>query len=163
LSGYWLWGIWDETTDKQRGTQNRDGLEKREENCFGEGERKGGEWYTHSLVEKVQGSDMSEEITRELFAKLVELAALELDEEEGEYIRAQLNSQLSAISELEAVPLKADTPPAAHGVTYTPDTSAPARVDKHDGYKNPDEILAGAPQEEDRYFITPEIPHEDLD
>lgn len=106
---------------------------------------------------------MSEEITRVLFTKLVELAALELDEEEGEYIRAQLNSQLTAIAELTAVPLDANTPPAAHGVTYQPNTSAPAREDQHDGYKNPDEILAGAPQEEERYFITPEIPHEDLD
>ena len=37
---------------------------------------------------------MTEEITRELFDKLVDLAALELDEEEAEYIRRQLNDQL---------------------------------------------------------------------
>lgn len=106
---------------------------------------------------------MTDEITRELFDKLVDLAALQLEEEEAEYIRRQLNSQLTAIHELAAVPLDEDTPPAAHGVRYMPATSAPAREDEHKPFPKPEEILAGAPEEEDRYFITPEIPHEDLD
>ena len=106
---------------------------------------------------------MTEEITRDLFDKLVGLAALELGEEEAEYIRRQLNDQLTAIRELAAVPLEEDTPLAAHGVPFTADNSAPPRRDEHDPYKNPDEILAGAPEEHERHFITPEIPHEDLD
>ena len=53
---------------------------------------------------------MSETITPELFAHLVDLAALELSPEEGEYIRAQLNNQLKAIHELEAIPLDEDLP-----------------------------------------------------
>jgi aspartyl/glutamyl-tRNA(Asn/Gln) amidotransferase C subunit len=105
---------------------------------------------------------MSEEITRDVFDKIVELAALELEEDEAEYIRRQLNDQLAAIAELEAVPLNEDTPPAAHGVPYTPAVSAPERQDVHDPFKNPDEILGVAPEEDDRYFITPDIPHEDL-
>jgi len=105
---------------------------------------------------------MSEEITREVFDKIVELAALELEEEEAEYIRRQLNDQLTAIAELEAVPLDADTPPAAHGIPYSPEVSAPARQDEHAPFPEPDEILAIAPEEEDRFFITPGIPHEDL-
>jgi len=105
---------------------------------------------------------MSEEITREIFDKIVELAALELEEDEAEYIRRQLNDQLTAISELEAVPLDEDTPPAAHGVPYPPEISAPARRDEHAPFKNPDEILSVAPEEDERYFITPDIPHEDL-
>ncbi len=105
---------------------------------------------------------MSEEITRDVFDKIVELAALELEEEEAEYIRRQLNDQLTAIAELEAVPLDEDTPPAAHGVPYGPEISAPARRDAHDPFKNPGEILEVAPEEEERYFITPDIPHEDI-
>ena len=105
---------------------------------------------------------MSEEITRDVFDKIVELAALELEEDEAEYIRRQLNDQLAAIAELEAVPLNSDTPPAAHGVSYTPAVSAPARRDEHAPFAKPDEILAIAPEEEERYFITPGIPHEDL-
>ena len=72
-------------------------------------------------------------------------------------------TSLSAIPELAAVPLDEDTPAAAHGVPYTPDNSAPAREDEHQPFPQPEEILAGAPEEEDRYFITPEIPHEDLE
>ena len=105
---------------------------------------------------------MTEEITRDLFDKLVDLAALELEDDEAEYIRRQLNDQLAAIRELAAVPLEEDTPPAAHGVSYTEAASAPPRQDKLDPYPNTDGILAGAPEEHDRYIVTPDIPHEDL-
>lgn len=105
---------------------------------------------------------MSEEITREIFDKIVELAALELEEDEAEYIRRQLNDQLTAIKELEAVPLDEDTPPAAHGVPYTETVSASPRKDEHDPFLKPEEIFGVAPEEDERYFITPDIPHEDL-
>ena len=105
---------------------------------------------------------MSEEITRDVFDKIVELAALELEEDEAEYIRRQLNDQLAAIAELEAVPLNENTPPAAHGVPYTPAVSAPARQDVHAPFSDPDKIIGVAPEEDERYFITPDIPHEDL-
>lgn len=105
---------------------------------------------------------MIEEITREIFEKLVELAALELGEEEGEYIRQQLNNQLTAITELAAVPLPEGTPLAAHGVPYTPEISPKERQDRHNPFPNPAGILEIAPETEDGYIITPEIPHEDL-
>ena len=105
---------------------------------------------------------MSEEITKELFDKLVTLAALELSEEEAEYLRQELNNQLKSVAELAAIPLDADTQAAAHGVPYTPDTSQPVREDKHDPYKDPKGILGQAPESEDGYFIVPEIPHEEL-
>ncbi|MCB2178619.1 hypothetical protein KQH61_04305 [bacterium] len=105
---------------------------------------------------------MSEEITREIFDKIVELAALELEENEAEYIRRQLNDQLAAIAELEAVPLEADTPAAAHGVPYTAERSAEKRSDIHTPFQETDAILNTAPEVEDRYFVTPDIPHEDL-
>jgi aspartyl/glutamyl-tRNA(Asn/Gln) amidotransferase C subunit len=105
---------------------------------------------------------MSEEITRDLFNKLVDLAALELEEEEAEYIRRQLNDQLTAIAELAAVPLDEETAAAAHGVPYTADTRAPFREDNADPFERPEEILKGAPEVIDRYIIAPETPHEDL-
>jgi aspartyl-tRNA(Asn)/glutamyl-tRNA(Gln) amidotransferase subunit C len=114
------------------------------------------------LYFKFEDMAMSEEITREIFDKIVELAALELEEDEAEYIRRQLNDQLAAIAELEAVPLDEDTPPAAHGVPFTPVVSAPARQDRHAPFAKPEEILEIAPDEEERYFVTPDIPHEDL-
>jgi len=107
-------------------------------------------------------ADMEEKITREVFDKIVELAALELEEEEAEYIRQQLNGQLAAVAELEAVPLEENTPPAAHGVPYTEQISAEARADVHNPFKQTGDILNTAPEVDERYFVTPDIPHEDL-
>lgn len=105
---------------------------------------------------------MSDEITPELFNHLVELAALELSAEEGEYLRQQLNNQLKAIHELEAIPLDPATPVASHGVPYPPETSAPMREDVIRAHPNPERLLETAPEVEDHYIIVPEIPHQDL-
>lgn len=106
---------------------------------------------------------MTEEITREVFDHLVELAALELSEEEAEYLRGELNKQLTAIHELAAIELDENTAPAAHGVPYTPEISAAMREDKHAPFSDPDSIVAGAPESEDNFFVVPDIPLEDLD
>ena len=63
---------------------------------------------------------MTDSITPETFAHLVQLAALELNAEEAEYLRGQLNNQLKAIHELEAIPLEQNTPVSLHGVSFTP-------------------------------------------
>jgi aspartyl/glutamyl-tRNA(Asn/Gln) amidotransferase C subunit len=105
---------------------------------------------------------MAEKITREVFDKMVELAALELSDEEAEYLRRELNNQLTAVEELAAIPLNDGVLPAAHGVPYTDETSPHVREDKHDLFKNPQEILAQAPDSQDGYFVVPDIPHEDL-
>jgi Asp-tRNA(Asn)/Glu-tRNA(Gln) amidotransferase C subunit len=73
---------------------------------------------------------MTEEITVEVFQHLVALAALEMDEAEAEYLRRELNKQLKAIHELEAIPLKPETPPASHGVPYTDENTPPIRLDE---------------------------------
>lgn len=106
---------------------------------------------------------MTDEITPELFEHLVELAAFAFDPEEAEYLRRELNNQLKAIHQLEAVPLDADVPLASHGVTYTPLTSPALREDVWEACDNPDEILGQAPQVEDGYIIVPDIPHTRLD
>lgn len=105
---------------------------------------------------------MREEITPELFKHLVELAALELDERESEYLRGQLNNQLKAIHELEAIPLDDETPTASHGVPYTPATSPALRPDTWSPYPDPDALLRCAPETDDGYIIVPEIPTQDL-
>jgi aspartyl-tRNA(Asn)/glutamyl-tRNA(Gln) amidotransferase subunit C len=106
---------------------------------------------------------MTDEITPELFEHLVELAALELRPEEGEYLRRQLNNQLKAIHELEAIPLDPLTPVASHGVPYTPESSPRIRPDEWLAYPDPGKILAQAPDTDEGYIIVPEIPHQDLD
>ncbi len=103
-----------------------------------------------------------EEISRELFAHLVELAAFELSEEEADYLRRELNKQLDAIHELEAVPVDETTPITSHGVPYTSGISAPPREDQWQPYPRPEKILAQAPEIEDGYIVVPDIPHETL-
>ena len=105
---------------------------------------------------------MSDQITAELFNHLVNLAALDLSPQEAEYLRRELNNQLKAIHELEAIPLDAETQSTSHGVPYSPAITPAIRADEWLPYPNPDEILAQAPETEDRYIIVPDIPHEEL-
>lgn len=106
---------------------------------------------------------MTEEINPELFEHLVELAAFAFNPEEAAYLRRELNNQLNAIHQLEAVPLDESVPLASHGVPYTARTSPSLRADDWQPFENPDEILEQAPQVEDRYIIVPDIPHTKLD
>jgi aspartyl/glutamyl-tRNA(Asn/Gln) amidotransferase C subunit len=106
---------------------------------------------------------MTDEITPDLFEKLVELAALELDASQSEYLRRQLNNQLKAIHELEAIEINAAVPPALHGVSYNPATSPALRPDDWLPCDNPQEILQQAPQVEGGYIIVPDIPHTKLE
>jgi len=106
---------------------------------------------------------MSEEITPEVFNHLVTLAALELDEQQAAYLRRELNQQLKAIHELEAIPLEEDIKITTHGISYNEKTSPTFREDDWHPHPNPDEILAQAPQVDDHYIIVPDIPHEKLD
>lgn len=106
---------------------------------------------------------MSDSIDSETFNHLVQLAALELDPAEAEYLRRQLNNQLKAISELEAIPLDETLPVTTHGVPYTPEITPSIRPDEWVACQKPDEILDQAPRVEDRYVIVPEIPYTELD
>jgi aspartyl-tRNA(Asn)/glutamyl-tRNA(Gln) amidotransferase subunit C len=106
---------------------------------------------------------MSDEITPELFAHLVELAALDLRAEEGEYLRRQLNGQLKAVRELERIPVDDDVPPAAHGVPFPPGIRPALRADEIVLDKAlAERILAQAPDHDEGYFVVPEIPHSDV-
>jgi aspartyl-tRNA(Asn)/glutamyl-tRNA(Gln) amidotransferase subunit C len=106
---------------------------------------------------------MTDQITIEVFAHLVELAALELDEKEAEYLRTQLNLQLKAIHELAAIPLEAGTPLTSHGVPYTAEITPAIRQDEWLVDPSREAILAQAPASADGYIVVPDIPHEELD
>lgn len=106
---------------------------------------------------------MTEFITRETFDHLVNLAALELQADEAEYLLKQMNNQLKVIAELAAIPLDDDVPASLHGVRYTEQNRAAPRPDEWHAYPNPDEIIAQAPQSADRYIVVPDIPHTTLD
>jgi Asp-tRNA(Asn)/Glu-tRNA(Gln) amidotransferase C subunit len=72
---------------------------------------------------------MSDRITAELFDHLVALAALQLSAQEAEYLRGELNNQLKAIHELEAIPLSPETEIPSHGVPYTAAIRLAVRAD----------------------------------
>jgi aspartyl-tRNA(Asn)/glutamyl-tRNA(Gln) amidotransferase subunit C len=106
---------------------------------------------------------MSDPITIEIFNHLVDLAALQLDTAESDYLRRQLNNQIKAIQELEAIPLQQDVPVAAHGVPYTAATSPAPREDTWLACPNPQDILAQVPELEEGYVVVPDIPHTTLE
>lgn len=105
----------------------------------------------------------NQQITKELFEHLVQLAALDLSPQEAEYLRRELNKQLNSIDELEAIPLDDSIPITSHGVPYTPQITPAMRTDEWIACPNPQDILDQAPQAENGYVIVPEIPHEELD
>jgi aspartyl/glutamyl-tRNA(Asn/Gln) amidotransferase C subunit len=105
---------------------------------------------------------MSDQITPEIFEHLVDLAALELDEKQAEYLRQQLNNQLKSIHELEAIPLDASVPISLHGVPFEAAESAPPRADEWKPSADVKDILTQAPELEDGYIVVPDIPHTTL-
>jgi aspartyl-tRNA(Asn)/glutamyl-tRNA(Gln) amidotransferase subunit C len=106
---------------------------------------------------------MVEEITPDIFEKLVKLAALELKPDEAEYLRGQLNNQLRTVHELVAIPLSSDVPLASHGVPFPVEISPELRKDSWRPFTQPEQILEQAPQTEENYFVVPEIPHTRLE
>jgi aspartyl-tRNA(Asn)/glutamyl-tRNA(Gln) amidotransferase subunit C len=106
---------------------------------------------------------MSEEISPEMFKQLAALAALDLDQEQADYLRHELNQQLKAIHELAAIPLDDDLRITPHGIVYDQAISPTPREDVWQPCADPQKILNQAPQVEDQYIIVPDIPHEKLD
>jgi aspartyl-tRNA(Asn)/glutamyl-tRNA(Gln) amidotransferase subunit C len=105
---------------------------------------------------------VSRTIDRQVFDHLVRLAALELTEEEAEYLRRELNHQLRAIRELEAIQVESDTPITSHGVPYTEAISPSLRDDEARPSSEAEDILRQAPEVDERYLVVPDIPHTEL-
>lgn len=102
-------------------------------------------------------------ITRQVFDHLVALAQFELAEEEAEYLRAELNGQLAAIRQLEAIEVGEDTAITSHGVPYAQGLRQDLRQDELVASDKAEQILAGAPEREDRYIVAPDIPHQEME
>lgn len=107
--------------------------------------------------------ELAEPITPEIFQRLVELAALELDQQEAAYLRRELNQQLQAIRDLEAIELPPELEITSHGVPYADEIRPELRTDQDRPAKLADAILEQAPQREDRYLVVPDIPHTELE
>jgi aspartyl/glutamyl-tRNA(Asn/Gln) amidotransferase C subunit len=105
---------------------------------------------------------MADQITREIFEHLVELAAFELDPDEAEYLLHELNGQMDAIRELEAIEIGEDVPITSHGIPYSPLISSVLREDVNLPCSEAEDILEGAPEIENRYIVVPDIPHEQI-
>ncbi len=106
---------------------------------------------------------MPDEIDLTTFTHLAELAALELDPVQAEYLRRELNKQIKAINVLEAIPLDENTAITTHGVPYTARTNPAMRADQWIPDSHPEDILDQAPQTENRYIVVPDILHEELE
>ncbi|MCD6355932.1 MAG: hypothetical protein J7L66_01495 [Anaerolineaceae bacterium] len=106
---------------------------------------------------------IKQEISREIFDHLVELAALELGKNESEYLLSELNNQLSVIQELKAIDVNADIPLASHGVSYNEENSPPLRDDLWTVCEDADAIIGQAPEVKERFIIVPDIPHTTLE
>jgi aspartyl-tRNA(Asn)/glutamyl-tRNA(Gln) amidotransferase subunit C len=108
-------------------------------------------------------SHREDEFTVDIFDHLVLLAAFELEADEAAYLRDELNSQLKSIHELEAIEVDEETPITSHGVPYTDAISLPLREDEIEPCEEADDILEQAPEVDDRYIVSPDIPHEELE
>jgi aspartyl-tRNA(Asn)/glutamyl-tRNA(Gln) amidotransferase subunit C len=107
--------------------------------------------------------DNSEKITPDLFAHLVKLASLHLDQSEADYLRRELNHQLQAIQELEAISIPDGLKITVNGIPYPENTPDDLRDDLAQPFIHSGEILKQAPQLENDQFAVPEIPHTTLE
>ena len=104
-----------------------------------------------------------EQIDPQVFEHLVELAALQLDEKQAEYLRQELNRQLKSIHELEAIPIPEGLRVTVHGVPYPSNTNLDLRDDQWQPFPNSADIIGQAPQSENNQFAVPDIPHTTLE
>jgi len=104
-----------------------------------------------------------ESIDDRVFQHLVQLAALELRADEAEYLRRELNAQLAAIRNLEAIQIAADLPITSHGVPYSPAIRPAPRPDQIQPSELADAILGQAPEVLDRYIVVPDLSRTDLE
>lgn len=103
------------------------------------------------------------EISAEEFDHLVQLAALQMDEEQGEYLLRELNKQLQAIRELESIPVLENLTITAHGLPFGKELKQELRQDVCEPFPAIEEMIAQAPQIEEGYMNVPDIPHTTLE
>lgn len=105
---------------------------------------------------------MNDQISIEVFNRLVELAAMELSQEQAAYLHQQLNNQLRAIRELASIPIDNSIESNLHGVPYIPEARPLLREDACMASDAAEAIHSQVPQLEDGYIVVPDIPHTTL-
>ena len=105
----------------------------------------------------------TEPIDPKVFDHLVQLAQLQLDDDERSYLRRELNRQMLAIYQLEAADLPDSAGITSHGVPYPEPIRPELRADQIEPSVFADAILEQAPKREGRYLVVPDIPHESLE
>lgn len=98
-----------------------------------------------------------DKITPELFEKMVDLAALELTEDESVYLLTEMNHQLASLNELSQVPLAPDLQPSLHGIDVK---GAGPRADVWTPFPHPEAIVALAPVSEEGMVAVPDVARE---
>ncbi len=106
------------------------------------------------------GNHALDEISEELFRHLVDLAAFHLEDDEATYLQRELNGQLKAIRELDAIEVDANVSITSHGVPYA--EAMWLREDRIEPSSMADDILEQAPEVDERSIIVPDIPHEEI-
>ena len=106
---------------------------------------------------------MEQRISRATFDHLVKLAELELTPADANYLHQELNNQLSAIEQLQAIPLEEDIPISLHGVASPPEESQPLRADVWQPFEDVCLILDQVPDLVEDQISVPEIPHKTLE
>lgn len=105
---------------------------------------------------------MNDQISIEVFNRLVELAAMELSEEQAGYLHQQLNNQLRAIRELAEIPIDNSLEANLHGVPYIPEARPELRDDTWKPFADTESVLSQVPQFESGLIVVPDIPHTTL-
>ena len=93
-------------------------------------------------------------ITPELFEKLVDLAALELTDEERTYLFKEMNHQLASVESLRQIPIPEGSQPSLHGLIPQ---GLPPRKDEWKPFPHPEEIVALAPESEEGMIVVPDV------
>jgi aspartyl-tRNA(Asn)/glutamyl-tRNA(Gln) amidotransferase subunit C len=105
---------------------------------------------------------MNDQISIEVFNRLVELAAMELSDEQAGYLHLQLNNQLRAIRELAEIPINNSLEANLHGVPYIPEARPELREDAWKPFADTESVLSQVPQFEEGHIVVPDIPHTTL-
>ena len=106
---------------------------------------------------------MTESVSRDMFASLTRTAAMDLNPDEAERLRAEMNRQMAVIRRLEAIPLEDDLTPAVHGNPYPESIRAELREDVPQDFANREGILEAVPRVKDGYIVSPDLSHRKLD
>lgn len=99
-------------------------------------------------------------INADLFAELVQSAAIGLQPDEAETLRMELNREMDIIRQLESIPLDENVSPVIHGNPYPVNIRCGLRQDEWIPFSDPQSIVSRAPFSQDGFIVSPDVPHQ---